>query len=121
LRKLESRGTRFFCAQWQKSRDVDEEAAGDVPAPGFVRCGRRAKHRPIRSTPALSGLVTFGPAFPRRSMKPPWKRFARWRTSGRALDETLLPFQAGDSVAIADGPLRGMSGIVSAVAEERVT
>jgi transcription antitermination factor NusG len=39
----------------------------------------------------------------------------------RALDETLLPFQAGDSVAIADGPLKGMSGIVSAVAEERVT
>ena len=37
------------------------------------------------------------------------------------MDEKVHPFQSGDSVEIAAGPLKGMSGIVSAVAEERVT
>jgi len=37
------------------------------------------------------------------------------------VEEKVNPFQAGDSVEVAAGPLKGMSGIVSAVAEERVT
>ena len=37
------------------------------------------------------------------------------------MNEESLPFQAGDSVEISNGPLKGLSGIVSAVSAERVT
>lgn len=126
VRKLEEQGYEVLLpllTQWQKSRDGwTKKQQVMFPRYGFVRCGRPGQSiAPIRSTPGVTGLVTFGnvPATLDEATLEAIRSLAEHQA--RALDETLLPFQAGDSVAIADGPLKGMSGIVSAVAEERVT
>jgi transcription antitermination factor NusG len=39
---------------------------------------------------------------------------------GHPAQQQASPFQIGDSVAVTDGPLKGLSGIVSNIAKERV-
>ena len=126
VRKLEEQGYEVFLpllTQWQKNKDGwTKKQQVMFPRYGFVRCGRPGQSiAPIRSTPGVTGLVTFGnvPATLDEATLAAIRSLAEHQA--RALDEKQLPFQAGDSVAIADGPLKGMSGIVSAVAEERVT
>ncbi|NDH43176.1 MAG: hypothetical protein EBX62_04915 [Betaproteobacteria bacterium] len=76
---------------------------------------------PIRSTLGVFGLVRFG-------MEPAVIRDPTLQ-SLRALEEQLReaaftsfsPFKQGDRVLIVDGPFKGLEGIVSSVAEERVS
>ncbi|MBE2260639.1 MAG: hypothetical protein IAE88_17400, partial [Rhodobacteraceae bacterium] len=71
--------------------------------------------------PGVSGLVRFG-AFPATLDDATLAAIrALAESQARAMDEERTPFQAGDSVEIAAGPLKGLSGIVSAVADERVS
>ncbi len=126
VRKLEEQGYEVFLpmlTQWEKTRaGWTKRQQVMFPRYGFVRCGRPEQSiGPIRSTPGVSGLVSFGaiPATIDEATLAAIRSLAE--RQARAVEEKANPFQAGDSVEIADGPLKGMSGIVSAVAEERVT
>jgi transcriptional antiterminator RfaH len=126
LRKLEEQGYEVFLpllTQWEKARDGwTRKQQVMFPRYAFVRCGRLEQSiAPIRSTPGVTGLVTFG-TIPATLDEATLEAIrALVDSQARALDEKKFPFQAGDTVEIADGPLKGMSGIVSAVAAERVT
>lgn len=87
----------------------------------FVRCGHAEQSTaPIRSTPGVLGLVRFGNevATLSDSVLEAIRELAE--RNGQALAETPAPFPVGMRVAVADGPLKGLSGLVSAVADERV-
>jgi transcriptional antiterminator RfaH len=126
LRKLEEQGYEVFLpllTQWEKARDGwTRKQQVMFPRYAFVRCGRLEQSiAPIRSTPGVTGLVTFG-TIPATLDEATLEAIrALVDSQARALDEKKFPFQAGDTVEIADGPLKGMSGIVSVVAAERVT
>jgi transcriptional antiterminator RfaH len=127
VRKLEEQGYEVFLpllTQWEKSREGWRKRQQVMfPRYGFVRCGRPGQSiAPIRSTPGVSGLVSFGalPATIDEATLAAIRSLADSQATAMA-DEKALPFQAGDSVEIAAGPLKGMSGIVSDVAAERVT
>ncbi len=101
---------------WAKKQQVM------FPLYGFVRCSRPEQSiGPIRSTPGVTGLVAFGsiPATLDEATLDAIRSLVEHQARGH--EEEVFPFQAGDSVAISDGPLKGLSGIVSAVAAERVT
>ncbi|WP_374690222.1 transcription termination/antitermination protein NusG [Accumulibacter sp.] len=126
LRKLEEQGYEVFLpllTQWEKARDGWQKKQQVMfPRYCFLRCGRPGQSvAPIRSTPGVSGLVTFGnlPATLDETIVEALRSLVE--KQARAVDAGSTPFRAGDPVAIADGPLKGMSGIVSAVAAERVT
>jgi len=127
VRKLEEQGYEVFLpmlTQWQEARSgwIRKKPQVMFPRYGFVRCGRPEQSiAPIRSTPGVSGLVRFG-AFPATLDDATLAAIrALAESQARAMDEERTPFQAGDSVEIAAGPLKGLSGIVSAVADERVS
>lgn len=87
----------------------------------FLRCGRPNQGlAPVRSTPGVSALIRFGllPATLDHITVEAIRQVERWHNSHTEHHST--PFQAGDSVIIGEGPLKGMSGIVSHVARERV-
>ncbi|WP_291994297.1 transcriptional activator RfaH [Candidatus Accumulibacter sp. ACC003] len=126
VRKLEEQGYEVFLpmlTRWEKARGGwKKQQEVMFPRYCFVRCGRPEQSiAPIRSTPGVTGLVSFGtvPA----TLDDATLAAIRSLTErqARAMDEEKFPFQAGDSVDIAAGPLKGMSGIVSTVATERVT
>ena len=73
----------------------------------------------IRSTPGVTTLVRFGPVLALLSHE----RLAalQARVAARAAATPQQPLQAGQRVVFASGPLQGLSGIVSAVASERVS
>ena len=108
--------------QWERKKGVwlrkDQVM---FPRYCFVRCGRsRQSIGPIRSTPGVIGLVRFGSevATLGDTMVEAIRDLAE--QSGRELAAKPIPFAAGMQVAVADGPLKGMSGLVSDVAGERV-
>ena len=73
---------------------------------------------PIRSTPGVTKLVTFGPVIACLSA-------ARLRGIQSLVDAAAArlpddPLQPGAAVVFSEGPLKGMSGLVSDVAAERV-
>lgn len=126
VRKLEEQGYEVFLpmrTQWEKRKDGwAKKLQVMFPRYGFVRCGRPEQSiGPIRSTPGVTGLVAFGgiPATLDEAILEAIRSLCEHQARGK--DEEVFPFQAGDSVDISDGPLKGMSGIVSAVASERVT
>ncbi|MCB1965825.1 MAG: hypothetical protein KDI64_07195 [Candidatus Accumulibacter sp.] len=127
VRKLEEQGYEVYLpmlTQWQKTREGWTKKKPQVMFPrySFVRCARLEQSiAPIRSTPGVTGLVTFGtiPATLDEATLAAIRALVESRA--RAMDEQRAPFQPGDSVQIAAGPLKGMSGIVSAVADERVS
>lgn len=125
-RKLEEQGYEVFLpmlSQWERKKEGwARKQQVMFPRYAFLRCGRPGQSiGPVRSTPGMSGLVTFGmiPATLDESILEAIRALVE-RQENRS-NEELFPFQAGDSVEICDGPLKGMSGIVSAVATERVT
>lgn len=73
----------------------------------------------IRSTPGVTSLVRFGPVLAFLSHE----RLAALQAlvTARAAATPHQPLQPGQQVVFASGPLQGLSGIVSAVASERVT
>ena len=125
-RKLEEQGYQVFLpmfTRWEKRKEVwARKQQVMFPRYAFLRCGRPEQSiGPVRSTPGMSGLVTFGTT--------PAKLDAVTVAAIRSLTERQetraekdrFPFRAGDAVEICDGPLKGLSGIVSGVAKERVT
>ncbi len=73
----------------------------------------------VRSTPGVTSLVRFGPVLAHLSHE----RLAALQAllASRAAAAPQQPLQPGQQVVFASGPLQGLSGIVSAVAAERVT
>ncbi len=99
---------------WKRS------ASAMFPRYLFVRPASAAQSiSPIRSTAGVSTLVKFG----HHLATLPETHLQALRG---VLDELRLampnqPFTPGMSVAFAEGPLKGLEGIVSTIAEERVT
>ena len=126
VRKLEEQAYEVFLpmlTRWEKKKDGwAKKQQVMFPRYGFVRCGRPEQSiGPIRSTPGVTGLVSFGsiPATLDEATLEAIRLLAEHQARGH--DEEVFPFQTGDSVEISAGPLRGLSGIVSTVATERVT
>jgi transcriptional antiterminator RfaH len=75
---------------------------------------------PVRSTLGVMNIVRFGqePAV----MRPVVLRGIRdFETrQNEASDEDISPFQPGERVRIADGPLTGLDGLISDVSQQRV-
>lgn len=125
MHKLEEQGYEVFLpmlTQWEKARaGWTKRQQVMFPRYSFVRCGRPEQSiGPIRSTPGVSGLVSFGgiPATLDDATLAAIRSLTERQAA--AVDEKVHPFHAGDSVEIAAGPLKGLSGIVSAIAKERV-
>jgi transcriptional antiterminator RfaH len=75
---------------------------------------------PVRSTLGVAAIVRFGqePAVMRREAL---KRIRDFESrQNEAPDEDISPFQPGERVRIADGPLTGIEGLISKVSQERV-
>lgn len=126
VRKLEEQAYEAFLpmlTRWERKKEGwAKKQQVMFPRYCFVRCGRPEQSiGPIRSTPGVTGLVAFGsiPATLDEATLEAIRSLVEHQARGR--EEEVFPFQAGDSVAISDGPLKGLSGIVSAVAAERVT
>lgn len=87
----------------------------------FLRPGQASQGlSPVRSTPGVSSLVRFGerPATLDHGTVLAIRGVEQQRRS--IINNQSTPFRPGDCVIISDGPLRGLQGIVSAVASERV-
>ena len=91
------------------------------PRYSFVRCGHVGQSlAPIRNTPGVTGLVRFGaePATLDNDTLASIRRIAEQSDKGFGAEPS--PFRVGEQVNVADGPLKGLAGIVSGTAEERV-
>ncbi len=87
----------------------------------FVRCGRDGQSiAPIRSTPGVLGLVRFGSEVAMLSNAAVEAIRELAEQSGCQVADKVAPFEVGVQVVVADGPLKGLSGLVSNVADERV-
>ena len=74
---------------------------------------------PVRSTPGVTSLVKFGPVLASLSAD----NLASLQTLIAQRSQALPggPLAAGQQVVFASGPFKGMAGIVSSVADERVS
>lgn len=125
MRKLEEQGYEVFLplfTRWEKTtRGWTRKQQVMFPRYAFVRCTRSEQSiAPIRSTPGVTGLVAFGHTLAQIGDETLSAIRLLAERQASALDEKGSPFQAGDAVNVSDGPLKGMSGIVSAVAADRV-
>lgn len=87
----------------------------------FVQAGSTAHSiAPVRSTLGVTTLVRFGqePAVMRPGTLKSIREFEARRNEVR--DEDISPFQRGERVCVAAGPLTGLEGLISAVSQERV-
>ncbi|MCF8176876.1 MAG: transcription/translation regulatory transformer protein RfaH [Sulfuritalea sp.] len=75
---------------------------------------------PVRSTLGVSTIVRFGhdPAVMRPEVLTGIRDFEARRN--RADDQEISPFQPGERVRVAEGPLAGLEGLISNVSQERV-
>jgi transcriptional antiterminator RfaH len=125
VRKLEEQGFEVYLpmlARWERKKNVwsrTEEVM--FPRYGFVRCGRTGQSiAPIRSTPGVTGLVTFGTTLATLGETAVEAIRAIAEQGTNTLQAEMAPFRVGENVAVADGPLKGLAGIVSEIAQERV-
>lgn len=125
VKKLEEQGYEVFLPKltvWQKKKGHWSKAEKVMfPRYGFVRCASRKQSiAPIRSTPGVTGLVSFGntPATMNEDLIEAIRAISDEQS--RPPLEQSLPFKIGETVEVADGPLKGLSGIVSNIARERV-
>ena len=105
VRKLEEQGYEVFLpmlTQWENTRaGWTKRQQVMFPRYSFVRCGRPEQSvGPIRSTPGVSGLVSFGaiPATLDDATLAAIRSLAERQAA--AVDEKVHPFQSGDSVEI---------------------
>jgi transcriptional antiterminator RfaH len=99
---------------WQR---VDEIM---FPRYAFVRPGHPQQALgPVRSTPGVTTLVRFGNVL--GCLADERLRALREVVSLREQAAPGCPLKAGDAVIFNGGPLKGLSGLVSRVAAERVT
>lgn len=75
---------------------------------------------PVRSTFGVAALVRFGlePAVMRPQTLNGIREFEARQNA--ASDEDISPFQRGERVRVAEGPLTGMEGLISEVSQQRV-
>lgn len=108
---------------WVKRKNIWSKAQQVMfPRYGFVRCGRAGQSlAPIRSTPGVRELVAFGnsPATIDDALLDAIRSIINIRSANS--DAEIFPFQTDSTVEICAGPLVGLTGIVSTVANERVT
>lgn len=124
-RKLAEQGYEVYVpmlARWERKKGAwnrTEEVM--FPRYGFVRCGRAGQSiAPIRSTPGVTGLVTFGTTPATLGDMDVAAIRAIAERGANTLQAQATPFRAGENVAVTDGPLKGLAGIVSEIAAERV-
>jgi len=124
--KLQEQGYEVFLPmldKWARKKGIWSKAQQVMfPRYGFVRCGRPGQSlAPIRSTPGVTGLVAFGnsPATLDEALVEAIRSVANAQAAHNK--EEIFPFQTGGTVEICAGPLSGLTGIVSSVADERVT
>jgi transcriptional antiterminator RfaH len=87
----------------------------------FVQPGSSAQSiAPVRSTLGVTGIVRFGqtPAILRAQTLCSLRAFEAEQNV--APDAAISPIQCGRRVRVAEGPLQGMEGLVSDIAQERV-
>jgi transcriptional antiterminator RfaH len=86
----------------------------------FVRPGHEGQAiGPIRSTPGVTTLVRFGTII--ASLRVDKLDALRQLLDEQAAALPGQPFEPGSNVVFHSGPLKGASGIVSHIADERVT
>jgi len=75
---------------------------------------------PVRSTLGVTSIVRFGqePAVMRPAVLKSIRDFEARRNE--ASDQDISPFQPGERVRVADGPLTGLEGLISDVSQDRV-
>lgn len=123
--KLEEQGYEVYLPmlpRWDRRSGVWCRAEQVMfPRYSLVRCGRSGQSiAPIRNTPGVTGLVRFGvtPATLSETVVEAIRAIAE--RGNQNLKAEMAPFRVGEQVRVADGPLKGLAGIVSAVAAERV-
>ena len=125
VNKLEEQGYQVYLPMlsvWERKKGAwlrTEQVM--FPRYSFVCCGREGQSlAPIRSTPGVTGLVRFGaePATLDAESLEKISQIAEQHAIGLLAEPA--PFRVGASVKVADGPLKGLDGIVSEVAAERV-
>lgn len=75
---------------------------------------------PVRSTLGVTTIVRFGqePAVMRPQTLKIIRDFETRRNEAR--EEDISPFQPGERIRVADGPLTGLEGLISDVSQQRV-
>lgn len=75
---------------------------------------------PVRSTLGVTNIVRFGqePAVIRPETLKTIRDFEA--RQNEASDEDISPFQRGERVRVADGPLTGLEGLIAVVSQQRV-
>ena len=98
---------------WRKRQSVM------FPRYAFVRPARAGQAvGPVRSTPGVTGLVTFGSIL--GCLSADCVEALRTLVAARAAKVPDQPLEPGRHVVFSSGPLKGLGGIVSSVAAERV-
>lgn len=101
-------------SQWCRKQSVM------FPRYAFVRPGFAGQSiSPARSTPGVTSLVNFGPVL--ASLPADKLCVLQGLLAQRAAALPGKPLAAGQQVVFASGPFKGMAGIVSSVAGERVS
>jgi transcriptional antiterminator RfaH len=120
---LEEQGYEVYLpllSSWQQRAGAWQRADSIMfPRYAFVRPGCSEQSiAPVRSTPGVSSLVRFGHVLGCLAAE----RLDALRTVVDARAQALpnQPFAAGAQVVFSSGPLKGLSGLVSRVAAERV-
>lgn len=107
-------------ARWVRhSRNWSLSHSALFPRYAFVRPGHEQQSLfPVRSTPGVSNLVRFGPQLALLGEA----QMAALRHAMQLAEEAIpeQPLSAGMKVQFQQGPLKGLVGLVSSVAEERV-
>jgi len=125
MRKLAEQGYEVFLpmlTQWERKKSTWHRLERVMfPRYSFVRCGRSEQGiSPIRSTPGVSDLVRFGTTLALLDAETVNAIRTLAEQGNQALQAEAMPFKVGEQVEVADGPLKGLAGIVSEVAEKRV-
>jgi transcriptional antiterminator RfaH len=125
VRKLVEQGYEVYLpmlAKWERKKGAWHKTEQVMfPRYSFVRCVRPGQSiAPIRCTPGVSGLVRFGaePATLDAYTVETIHLIAEQSAIGQ--EAKPAPFSVGEAVKVADGPLKGLDGVVSLVAEKRV-
>lgn len=122
-RRLTAQGFHVYLphlSRWVRHARQWQRVSGPLfPRYLFVQaCSLQQSVAPIRSTPGVSGLVSFGRELARMSST--CVEALREMEAALAVAHPDQPFQPGASVVFSAGPLQGLQGIVSQVADERV-
>lgn len=122
--KLQEQGYEVYLpilARWvRRARGWCQQPVVMFPRYCFVRPRREDQAiGPIRSTPGVTTLVRFGTII--ATLHADKLDVLRQLLDAQAAASPGQPFELGSSVVFDSGPLKGAGGIVSDIADERVT